>query len=111
MIGREAYENPWSLRAFKTEVTGDADDATTRADVVAAMAEYLEHRRRADVPLRAVTRHMLGLFNGLPGARAWRRHLALADAAAGPEMCFTPQSGSSGLVPISRLNSLLRLWR
>ena len=45
-----------------------------------------ERQSRAGVPLRAVTRHMLGLFNGLPGARAWRRRLTLAGAQDGPDL-------------------------
>ena len=86
MIGREAYENPWSLRAFQAEVTGRASKAGSRSEIVEAMASYVERQARAGVPVRAVTRHMLGLFNGLPGARAWRRYLALAEAQDGPKL-------------------------
>ncbi len=85
MIGREAYQNPWSLRAF-AEAAHGPQPALARADVVEAMAAYAA--RRQDVPLRAIARHMLGLFNGLPGARAWRRTLSegMQDADAGPEL-------------------------
>ncbi|HMR34190.1 MAG TPA: tRNA dihydrouridine(20/20a) synthase DusA [Geminicoccaceae bacterium] len=85
MIGREAYQNPWSLRAF-AEAAHGPQPALARADVVEAMAAYAA--RRQDVPLRAIARHMLGLFNGLPGARAWRRTLSegVQDADAGPEL-------------------------
>jgi tRNA-dihydrouridine synthase A len=86
MIGREAYENPWSLRAFQSELLGAPKDALSRSGIVTAMANYAERQRRAGVPARAVARHMLGLFNGLPGARAWRRRLAMADPAEGPEL-------------------------
>ncbi len=81
MIGREAYQNPWSLRAFAEAVQG-AVPPLTRGEAVAAMAAY--HRRLPGVPLKAVARHMLGLFNGLPGARAWRRTLSegMRDADA-----------------------------
>jgi tRNA-dihydrouridine synthase A len=54
--------------------------------VVGAMVGYAAAQMRGGVPLRAMSRHMLGLFNGLPGARAWRRHLAAADASDGPEL-------------------------
>ena len=86
MIGREAYENPWSLTAFQAEITGAPGKTAPRAEIVEAMARYVERQARAGVPDRAVTRHMLGLFNGLPGARAWRRRLTLADAQNGPEL-------------------------
>jgi tRNA-dihydrouridine synthase A len=92
MVGREAYENPWSLTAFQAELTGDTAAApppggeSRRAEVVEAMAAYAEAQVRRGVPLRAVTRHMLGLFNGLPGARAWRRRLSDSGADAGPDL-------------------------
>jgi tRNA-dihydrouridine synthase A len=74
MIGREAYQNPWSLRQFEEAAYGDAAPLD-RETVVELMATYAEAQGRAGVPLRAVARHMLGLFNGLPGARSWRRRL------------------------------------
>ena len=86
MIGREAYENPWSLTAFQAALVGGGPAGTARADIVAAMADYAAARRREGVPLRTVARHMLGLFNGLPGARAWRRRLAGAGPGDGPEL-------------------------
>ena len=48
------------------------------------MTEYAAAQATAGVPMRAITRHMLGLFNGLPGARAWRRRLAMAEPDEGP---------------------------
>jgi tRNA-dihydrouridine synthase A len=77
MVGREAYENPWSLRAFQAALLDAEPPPRTRAEIVEAMAAYAERQARAGVPLRAIARHMLGLFNGLPGARAWRRRLSL----------------------------------
>jgi tRNA-dihydrouridine synthase A len=74
MIGREAYENPWSLRAFAAAL-GLPPPPRPRAEIVGAMAAYARDRLAEGVPLAAVTRPMLGLFNGLPGARAWRRTL------------------------------------
>jgi tRNA-dihydrouridine synthase A len=86
MVGREAYQNPWSLTAFHAALYPADGPPPTRAAVLARMAEYAAGQRREGVPLRAVTRHLLGLCNGLPGARAWRRRLALAAADAGPEL-------------------------
>ncbi|HYL90440.1 MAG TPA: tRNA-dihydrouridine synthase, partial [Burkholderiales bacterium] len=62
MLGRAAYHDPWLL----------ADAGRTRADVVHAMVEYARHH----LPLRQVTRHMLGLYHGMPHARVWRRMLS-----------------------------------
>ncbi|HZS66546.1 MAG TPA: tRNA dihydrouridine(20/20a) synthase DusA [Burkholderiales bacterium] len=67
MLGRAAYHDPWVL----------ADPGRTRAGVVKRMVEYA--RRHRDVPLRAIARHMLGLYHALPRARLWRR--LLSDAA------------------------------
>jgi tRNA-dihydrouridine synthase A len=85
MVGREAYENPWSLRAFQSALLGAEPPPRTRAEIIEAMAAYAERQARAGVPLRAIARHMLGLFNGLPGARAWRRRLSLLRPSDGPE--------------------------
>lgn len=101
MIGREAYENPWSLRAFEKVVLGTAV-ASDRHQIVEAMASYAGRAMVRGVPLKSITRHMLGLFNGLPGARAWRRTLS--------ERARLPESGPGLLaeaaalvrVPVSR---------
>ena len=67
MLGRAAYHDPWLL----------ADPGKRRVDVVRRMVEYA--RRQSDVPLRAIARHMLGLYHGLPRARLWRRLLSDAE--------------------------------
>lgn len=75
MLGREAYMNPWVL----------SDGQKTRHEVMESLYGYIEAHLSIGVPLGAMTRHMLGLFNGLPGARAWRRHLS--------ENAFKPGAG------------------
>ncbi len=75
MIGRAAYQDPWSLTAFE-QLANPAYVAPSRADVVAAMADYAARAMAEGAALKHVTRHLLGLFNGLPGARAWRRTLS-----------------------------------
>jgi tRNA-dihydrouridine synthase A len=57
--------------------------ARTRAEIVEAMLPYIERAMGSGVPLKSITRHMLGLFQGLPGARAWRRHLSEEAHKAG----------------------------
>ena len=76
MIGREAYHNPWSLTGFEALCRTDPWSPPSRADVVAAMADYAALELAKGAQLKHITRHMLGLFAGLPGARAWRRTLS-----------------------------------
>jgi tRNA-dihydrouridine synthase A len=76
MLGREAYHNPYLLPALHHAVYGDAFETPDPARVVGAMRIYAERETSRGVPLRSITRHMLGMFNGRAGARAWRRGLS-----------------------------------
>lgn len=76
MIGRAAYQNPYVLadadrRFFGTEVA-----APSRHAVIEGYCDYVARETAAGTPLISMTRHILGLFNGLRGARAWRRYLS-----------------------------------
>ncbi|WP_409520592.1 tRNA dihydrouridine(20/20a) synthase DusA [Melaminivora sp.] len=74
MVGREAYHNPWWLARWDEAFFGAAPGALTREGVEEAMVAYMEHEASAHgTPWYAVARHMLGLRNGLPGARRWRQ--------------------------------------
>ncbi len=88
MIGREACENPWMLAAVDSRYFGRQAPHATRESVVDAMRAYLQREAGAGTPVRAVVRPMLGLFNGLPGARSWRRTLSdpAALSSAGPRV-------------------------
>lgn len=88
MIGRAAYENPYLLVEADRRFFGDAAPPPVREAVVLAMLPYLEAKVAAGVPLSRMTRHLLGLFNGIAGARAWRRCLTeeAFRADAGPEI-------------------------
>jgi tRNA-dihydrouridine synthase A len=88
MIGREAYQNPWSLVGFARAAFGDDQpEPASRHQVVVDLLPYVERECRTGTPLKAITRHLLGLFNGLPGARRWRRQLSETahTPGAGPE--------------------------
>ena len=88
MIGRAAYHDPWILRDADARVfAGDAGPESRHA-VIDRLLPYVEAQCAVGVPLRHMTRHMIGLFNGLPGARAWRRHLSenAFRKGAGPEV-------------------------
>ena len=78
MIGREAYHNPWMLAEADRRLFQDssATVATSRHDIVRRMLPFVENELARGTPLGRITRHMLGLFHGRPGARAWRRHLS-----------------------------------
>jgi len=76
MIGRAAYKNPWLLAGVDPLLAGEAAPVGSRTEAVLSYLPYIEAQMAAGVPLIAMTRHILGLFNGLPGARAWRRLLS-----------------------------------
>ena len=88
MIGRAAYENPYILADADRRFFGSTEAPRERHAVVEAMLPYMEERLKQGAPLSAITRHMLGLFQGLPGARAWRRYLSenVHKPGAGPEV-------------------------
>ena len=75
MIGREAYHNPWILSQAEQVILGGVAPASREAAVV-AMLPYVRQQLENGVRLHSMTRHMLGIFCGQPGARAWRRHLS-----------------------------------
>jgi len=87
MVGRAAYQNPWLLASFDARYFGEPHVARTRRDAVEAIVPYAERHVAGGGSLRQITRHMLGLYHGQPGARAWRRALSDADwlAAGRPE--------------------------
>jgi tRNA-dihydrouridine synthase A len=74
MIGREAYHNPWWMASWDEAFFGDAPRDITRESVELAMADYMaREKRERGTPWPTIARHMLGLRNGLPGARRWRQ--------------------------------------
>ena len=75
MLGRAAYETPFGLARADALFYG-AEHAPTRRKVIEFVLPYLETQLSYGVPLNSMTRHMLGLFAGQPGARAWRRHIS-----------------------------------
>lgn len=76
MMGREAYQNPGILTQVDRELFGLDTAASDPVAVVRAMYPYIEAELAKGTYLGHVTRHMLGLFQGIPGARQWRRYLS-----------------------------------
>ncbi len=76
MLGREAYHNPYLMADFDARYYGDEQEIKTRQQILLAMLPYIQAQLKADVRLNNITRHMLGLMTGMPGARAFRRQLS-----------------------------------
>ena len=76
MVGRAAYQTPWMLSKVDSCVFDQIDPVTDPVEAVLAYRPYVEAQLAAGVRLHAITRHMLGLFAGRPGARKWRQILS-----------------------------------
>ncbi len=89
MMGREAYHNPYAMAAYDQRFYNDNGAVRTREEVLAAMIPYVaaqlaEHGARG-LKLNSITRHMLGLMAGLPGARLFRQVLSDPRKLAGAD--------------------------
>ncbi|GAB3344508.1 tRNA dihydrouridine(20/20a) synthase DusA [Chromohalobacter beijerinckii] len=76
MIGREAYQNPWLLADVDAAIYGGVSPVRSRHAAARAFRPYIAERLTAGAKLNHVTRHLLGLFQGCPGGRQFRRHLS-----------------------------------
>lgn len=91
MLGREAYHNPYLMAAFDARYYGDGAPPKSRAEVLQALLPYIEMQlrraRQAGVgpKLNSITRHMLGLMTGMPGARLFRQTLSDPKKLAGAD--------------------------
>jgi tRNA-dihydrouridine synthase A len=86
MIGRAAYQEPWRLLAVDPFVFGDEPPFRSAREAAMALIPHIERELADGTRLHAITRHLHGLFQGVPGARAFRRRLAEAGAS--------PQAGA-----------------
>lgn len=84
MLGRAAYQAPSILKDVDPRFFGEPPRAIDAA--IARYAEYISTKLGEGVPLNAMTRHMLGLFNGQPGARQFRRHLSENATSRGADI-------------------------
>ena len=75
MIGRRAYHHPYMLAELEQHFD-PAFVMPDRRDVVEQMIPYIETQLQQGLKLGSITRHMLGLFAGMPGARSWRRYIS-----------------------------------
>lgn len=85
MLGREIYHNPYLLAEVDGRFFADQQPLKTRQALILALLPYVEAQLKQGVRLNSITRHILGLFHGVNGARAWRRHLSENATKAGAD--------------------------
>jgi len=90
MIGRQAYADPFWLGELHQAVFGSGQ-VQSRHEIVRQMADYADKALASGARLHHVTRHLLGLYAGQPGARAWRRYLSEGanKPGAGPDLLLS----------------------
>jgi len=76
MMGRAAYQEPWRLLDVDPRIFSAPAPFASLKEAASALVPYINRELAKDVRLHAITRHLLGLFRAVPGARAFRRHLA-----------------------------------
>jgi tRNA-dihydrouridine synthase A len=119
MLGRAAYHEPMLLASGRQPASSaiPRKAVPTLAEVIAAMADYAEGELSRGARLNNITRHMLGLANGRPGARMFRQILSVdaAKRGAGPETihrafaALEPELGGLGRLAQSTISSELAL--
>ncbi len=82
MVGRAAYSDPYAFATLDQQLFGDTAPIKSRAQVLDEYIEYMRENLAAGVYLKHMSRHLLGLYHGMPGARSWRR--CLSENATNP---------------------------
>ena len=96
MMGRAAYQEPWRLLAVDPLLFGEAAPFVSAKEAALALMPYIQRELARGVRLHSITRHLHGLFHAVPGARAFRRHLA--TAAVKPGACAAVLAEALALV-------------
>lgn len=76
MLGREAYHNPYILTEIEKQIFGEDETVLSREEVITQWVTYVDREVAKGENLKTVSRHILGLYHGRPGARLWRRYLS-----------------------------------
>ena len=76
MMGREAYQNPYIMSEVDKRFFGVDKESLSRQMIVKELLPYIQEQLKSEVRLNSVSRHILGLFHGEPGARGWRRYIS-----------------------------------
>jgi tRNA-dihydrouridine synthase A len=85
MMGRAAYQEPWRLHAVDRVLFGEEPPFASPKAALEAFIPYIDRELARGSRLHAMTRHVLGLFRSVPGARAFRRHLATEGVKPGAD--------------------------
>ena len=94
MLGREPYHHPWLLAGVDPAFFGEAAPLHSPFDAIDPLSAYASRHIAAGGRLRDVTRHVLGLFNGMPGARRWRQRLSDPAALAANDVGLLAMAAS-----------------
>ncbi len=76
MLGREAYYNPFAMVPIVKAIYTEDQGINTREKLVEVYSDYIKKQYKLGIPLSRMTRHLIALYQAVPGARAWRRHLS-----------------------------------
>jgi len=76
MVGREAYQNPYFLHSVDAEIFGESRSNKSRIDYLHDYIPYIQAQLEQGIPLRHMSRHLMGLFKGEKGGKQYRRHLS-----------------------------------
>lgn len=76
MLGRAAYQDPWCLAEVDPQLFGTTSPSATPGQAIELLMPYVEEQLASQVRLNHITRHLMGMFRGVPGARGFRRHLS-----------------------------------
>jgi tRNA-dihydrouridine synthase A len=92
MMGRAAYQEPWRLFAVDPLLYGSRASHVSMKDAIEALFPYIERELGKGLRLHAITRHLHGAFHAVPGARAYRRHLATQAVKPGASVAVLAEA-------------------
>ncbi|MDG1813993.1 MAG: tRNA dihydrouridine(20/20a) synthase DusA [Porticoccaceae bacterium] len=100
MVGREAYTNPYLLAKVDQDIYGSTAPIKSRIEIAEEFLNYVDNELSKNTKLNAMTRHILGLFHGMPGARQFRRHISenAFKPSANIEVLTTALEKTSGAI-------------
>ena len=105
MVGRAAYKTPYFMADIDRLIFGAGEAPLSRDEIVERLIPYAEKLVAQNIPLHALTRHLMGLYQGCPGGRLWRRYLS--ENAVGANVPATVLQGALDVVRTQRERAAL----
>jgi tRNA-dihydrouridine synthase A len=105
MVGRAAYKSPYFLADVDRLIFGASEAPLSRDEIVERLIPYAERLVAQNTPLHALTRHLMGLYQGCPGGRLWRRYLS--ENAVGANVPASVLQGALDVVQTQRARAAL----